>query len=217
MTECKPEGRAARRPAPGGARSEAKPSVDRTGRARVLAGGLALRWPARLALLGLLGLALASGREVFLRLAPALVYGALGLAFRASLAGGSSLIEELVRRRIPEAPEFIAGYCRGLTRAWAWLLLSSALAVAALALAGSREGWLAASSWGVPALLAACAGGEFLFRKWWFRYYFSGGPLDRLFARFFPAEATERGRRSQAYIQCYREERARAGALSSSP
>jgi uncharacterized membrane protein len=177
----------------------------RPGRARLLAAGLRLGWPARLALAALLGLGLASGREVFLRLSPALVCGALGLAFQSSLARSEPLVEQLVRRRIPEAPEFIRGYCRGLTRLWAWLLLASALALAALALLGPREAWRAASAWGVPSLLAACAGGEFLFRKWWFRYYFAGGPLDRLLARLFPAEATARGRRSQDYIRRYRE------------
>jgi hypothetical protein len=41
-------------------------------------------------------------------------------------------------------------------------------------------------------------GGEFCFRKWWFRYY-GDGSLDRLLARILPAENTANGRRSLAY------------------
>ena len=37
-------------------------------------------------------------------------------------------------------------------------------------------------------------------RKIWFRNY-GTGPLDRLFQRFFPCEATERGRRSKAFMK----------------
>ena len=47
---------------------------------------------------------------------------------------------------------------------------------------------------------------EFLFRKSWFRYYFRGGPFDRLWSRLFPAERTAQGRRSIEAIRRYREE-----------
>jgi uncharacterized membrane protein len=166
----------------------------------------------RIALLGLLGLALASGQEVFARLAPALVYAALGVAFAASLAREDSLVERLARMRIPELPEFVRGYCRRLTGLWALLLLGVGLALAALAVLGPPEVWRAASGWGALALLGAVAAGEFAFRKWWFRYYFSNGPVDRLFARLFPAEATARGRRSLEAFRLASEENARAAA-----
>ncbi len=41
---------------------------------------------------------------------------------------------------------------------------------------------------------------EYLIRKTKFRYYPYGGPIDRFFSTWFPAENTEMGRRSQAYI-----------------
>jgi hypothetical protein len=50
------------------------------------------------------------------------------------------------------------------------------------------------------------SGVEFLVRKTWFRYYFRGGPFDRLWARLFPAERTARGRRSAEAIRRYRKE-----------
>jgi hypothetical protein len=53
------------------------------------------------------------------------------------------------------------------------------------------------------------AAAEFLVRKTWFRYYFHGGPFERFWAWLFPAERTARGRRSLAYIEAYRAERAR--------
>ena len=58
-------------------------------------------------------------------------------------------------------------------------------------------------------LLGALLAGEFLFRKWWFRYY-GAGPVDRVFARLFPAEATPNGRRSLAYVAARRQGMTRA-------
>ena len=43
------------------------------------------------------------------------------------------------------------------------------------------------------ALLSAFCFVEFFWRKAWFRY-FGRGPFDRLLARIFPPENTERGR-----------------------
>ena len=57
----------------------------------------------------------------------------------------------------------------------------------------------------VPASIAGSVV-EYLVRKTWFRYYPYGGPIDRLFMTFFPARATEAGRRSQAYIEARRKE-----------
>ena len=54
---------------------------------------------------------------------------------------------------------------------------------------------------------------EYAVRKAWFRYY-GGGALDAVWAALLPAENTERGRRSLAYI---REARARMRAEGFSP
>ena len=43
-------------------------------------------------------------------------------------------------------------------------------------------------------------GGEVVVRKIWFRHY-TGGTMDRLFARAFPPERTANGRRSLDYAE----------------
>ena len=80
------------------------------------------------------------------------------------------------------------------------------LLIAALALSGAEGAWGAWTGWGLYALMLALSAVEFLFRKSWFRYYFRGGPFDRLWSRLFPAERTAQGRRSLEAIRRYREE-----------
>jgi len=172
---------------------------------------LSLRGPAagprRLAAAGLAGLLLlgvATGDARSLRLVPAAVYLGLALLFAASLRGPGSIIETAARWLVPEAPEFIRRYCRGVTALWVLFFLASAVGIGWLALAGSPAAWVAASSRHVWLAMGALTGVEFLFRKTWFRYYFRGGPFERLWSRLFPAERTERGRRSLRYIEEYR-------------
>jgi uncharacterized membrane protein len=154
----------------------------------------------------LLALAAATGAEVLVRLVPAAVYAALALAFAASLRSRESLLEVAVRALVPAAPDFVGGYCRGLTGFWAAFFAASALLGAWLAAFGPFEWWRAWTGWGNLAAMLLVSGPEFLIRKTWFRYYFHGGPFDRLWARLFPAENTERGRRSLEAIRRWREE-----------
>ena len=183
------------------------------------AGSLALR-PARGAgrglaaagVLVLLALAAASGEARFLRLVPAWIYAALAGLFAASLRGPGSILQSAARWLVPEAPEFIRGYCRAATAAWVAVFLASAAAVAWLALAPSPEAWRRFTSRDLWLAMGGFAAAEFLVRKTWFRNYFHGGPFERFWARLFPAERTERGRRSLAYIAAYRAERARRAA-----
>jgi hypothetical protein len=81
--------------------------------------------------------------------------------------------------------------------------------IAALALAGPATAWRAVTGWGIYAAMLLVSAIEFFVRKTWFRYYFHGGAFDRFWARLFPAENTEQGRQSAAYIQRYREQAAR--------
>ena len=153
-----------------------------------------------------LGLAIASGERVFLQLVPAVVYGITAGIFAASLGAPVSLMERAVRTLIPSAPEFIAEYCRGLTRFWAWFFAGAAAIAAALAVAGPATYWTAFTTWGVPAAMVVVWVVEFAVRKTRFRYYYIGGPIDRVWAHFFPAEATPLGRQSLAYIRKRREQ-----------
>ncbi len=155
-------------------------------------------------------LALASGDARALRLVPAVVN--LGIAFfvAESLRGGGSLIESAARWMVPEAPDFIGPYCRRVTLLWSLFFGASAATIAALALFGSDAAWRSSSGTGLYTLMLALTALEFLVRKTRFRYYFHGGPFDRLWSRLFPAEATEMGRRSAEVIRRYRESEAAA-------
>jgi len=166
-------------------------------------------WPG-LAIAAVLGLGVISRQRDALLLIPAIVYLGLSDLFRRSLAREDSLIERAARWIVPEAPDFIRGYCRGVTWLWAALLAASAVAIAGLALAGPASSWQAVTGWGIYALMLVVCGLEFFVRKTWFRYYFHGGPFDRLWSRLFPADNTEQGRRSAEYIRRYREQAAQS-------
>jgi uncharacterized membrane protein len=167
----------------------------------------AVAWPGW-AITGVLVLGLLSGERRALWLVPAFVYLGLAETFRASLAREDSLIERCARWIVPETPDFVRSYCRKLTGFWVGFFALCAVAIAGLALAGRAGAWQAVTGWGIYALMLAISAFEFFVRKTWFRYYFHGGPFDRFWARLFPAENTEQGRRSAAYIQRYREQTA---------
>jgi len=164
-------------------------------------------WPG-LAIAAVLGAGALSGQRGPLLLVPAIVYLGLADAFRRSLDREDSILERGVRLVVPEAPDFIRSYCRGVTWLWVALLGASAVAIAGLALAGAAGAWQAVTGWGIYALMLLVSGIEFFVRKTWFRYYFHGGPFDRFWSRLFPADDTEQGRRSAEYIRRYREEAA---------
>ncbi len=164
-------------------------------------------WPG-LAIAGVLALGLASGERSALLLVPAFVYAGLAVTFHASLAREDSIIERAARFIVPETPDFVRSYCRKLTSFWVAFFALSAALIAALALAGPAAAWRAVTGWGIYAAMLLTSALEFFVRKTWFRYYFHGGAFDRFWARLFPAENTEQGRRSAAYIQRYREKAA---------
>jgi len=162
------------------------------------------RWPG-VALAGVLAGAILTGERVFLLLVPAVVYLALAAFFHASLAEGDSIIERVVRRILPQAPEFIRSYCRKVTRVWVFFFAACALVIAGLAIVGPQSRWEFFTGAVVYALMIAFSTVEFFVRKTWFRYYFFGGPFDRLWSRLFPAENTPQGRRSAEYIRLNRD------------
>jgi uncharacterized membrane protein len=154
-----------------------------------------------------LGLAaLWTGERLPLLLVASWAYGVAAWVFWQSTRGGSSLIEQLAQRIHPYAPDFIGPYCRKVTLLWAAFLGVSAAVLAVLAVTAPLEWWEAYTLRVVVPLCAVGSLAEYLVRKTWFRYYPYGGPIDRLFCRFFPASGTEAGRRSQAYIEARRRE-----------
>jgi uncharacterized membrane protein len=179
-------------------------------RAVILGGRGLAPWLSVAGLAGLLAAAAVGGTAVALRLVPAWVYACLAGFFAASLRAPDSVIERGARWIVPVAPTFIRGYCRKATGLWVLVFLGTALATAVLAVAGDTEAWRTFTSRSVWLLMGAVAGAEFLFRKTWFRYYARGGPFERFWSTLFPAERTERGRRSTAYIRRMRGEQRRA-------
>lgn len=151
-----------------------------------------------LVLLGVVAAAAMTGARAPLLWLPAWVQLAAAWLFFRSLREGVPLIERAAFAIQPHAPDFIRPYCRGSTRLWAWLFVANAVAIVALALAGPFELWRAFTALWVWAGMAALTALDFSVRKLYFRLY-DDGPLDRLLARWFPAERTEMGRRSNRY------------------
>jgi uncharacterized membrane protein len=168
-------------------------------------------WPA-LAIGGVLGLGLWTGERDALLLVPAFFYFGLAETFRASLAREDSIIERCARWLVPQTPEFVRSYCRKLTGFWVVFFALTGALTAILALAGAGDAWHALTGWGIYASMLLVSAAEFFVRKTWFRYYFHDGAFDRLWARLFPAENTEQGRRSAAYIRRVRERMAQDAA-----
>lgn len=181
-------------------------------------GGAALREHGRLPgvervlLLGVLVVATLAGSPLALGLVPAFVHAAVARVMLASTRDEVSLVEKGARLSHPLAPSFIGPYCRCLTAVWGGLFATSAAVTAAFALGGYAEAHRAWTGWQFWTLLGAFSVVEFFWRKARFRY-FGRGPLDRMLARLFPPEATERGRRSQAYLLRMRAELARLAEI----
>jgi uncharacterized membrane protein len=161
------------------------------------------------ALAGLIVLAIVLGNRTLLLLLPMLVSLYLLATFAWSLRRGPPMIERFARMVEDDLPDFTLPYCRRVTEIWCVFLLGNSFAVLALALAGPIGWWALYTGALFYVLLGVLLGGEFLFRKCWFRYY-GDGPADRLFARWFPPERTANGRRSLAYVA--RREAAAAGS-----
>ncbi len=159
--------------------------------------------------LGIAGVVLAtaySGDVRYLLLVPAFIYLMLCKLFWDSLAKPVCIVEHVARFIVPFAPEFIHSYCRKSTMAWSAFFLFNALVIAWLAWTGNNEAWKVYTGWQMFAIIGAICLVDFLIRKWWFRYYFHENLFDRIWSRFFPAEATPMGRQSMEYIRQKREE-----------
>jgi uncharacterized membrane protein len=167
----------------------------------------------RVLLFAALVAALLLGSPTALALIPAVVHVAVARMLIASAANDDvSLVERGARIAHPLAPRFIAPYCRRLTAVWGFFFAASAGATAVLALGGHFDAHRAWTGWMFWALLGVFSVAEMIWRKAWFRY-FGRGPLDRLLARVFPPQNTERGRRSQAYLLRMRAELARLAEM----
>lgn len=163
------------------------------------------------ALAALILAAIALGDRTLLLLLPMLVSLYLLATFSWSLRRGPPMIERFARMVEDDLPDFTLPYCRRVTAVWCVFLAANAALVLALALAAPVAWWALYTGALFYALLGLLLGGEFVFRKWWFRYY-GDGPADRFMARLFPPERTANGRRSLAYVARREAEAARPPA-----
>jgi uncharacterized membrane protein len=161
-----------------------------------------------LPLAGLIAAAIALDDRRLLLLLPTLVSAYLFGTFAWSLQRGTPMIERFARMAEDDLPDFTLPYCRSTTLLWSVFLALNAATAAALALRAPLAWWVLYTGPGFYLLLGLLLGGEYCFRKWWFRYY-GDGAADRVLARLFPPEHTARGRRSLAYV-----ERRRSAAAS---
>jgi uncharacterized membrane protein len=160
-----------------------------------------------LAIPALLLMAALSGDALWMQLVPTLVYLTLADVFRASLNDGSSMIEMAAKFLVPQLPDFVGPYCRKVTIFWAFFFVGCAAVIAVLALLREPEAWALFTGQLIYWAMLAISAVEFCWRKTWFRYYPHMGPLDRLWSWAFPAENTEQGRRSEAYIRLHKPDR----------
>jgi uncharacterized membrane protein len=180
-------------------------------RARLLGGDGPAFWLPSAGLAALLALAAVNGDAAALRAVPAWVYLCLAGFFAASLREPDSIVERGARWIVPVAPDFIRSYCRKTTAMWAGVFVGIAAVTAWLALEDDPAAWRRFTSVTVWIVMGGLAAAEFLFRKTWFRHYARGGPFERFWSRLFPAERTERGRRSLDYIRRTKSEQGLSG------
>jgi len=160
------------------------------------AAALALECAAGLALIGT---AIVTNDAAPLLLFPALVNLHLAVACARTLRSERSMIEQLAAAIQPYLLHFTRTYCRRVTALWTLFFAANAAAIPALAFASPAGWWSVYTSRIYFALVAGISAIEFLVRKLVFRHY-GKAPIDRLLAAMFPAENTERGRRSIAYL-----------------
>jgi uncharacterized membrane protein len=158
-------------------------------------------WPLmrqHLPLAVLITAAIATDDRRLLLLLPVFVSVYLFGTFAWSLHRPPPMIERFARMIEDDLPPFTQPYCRRVTALWCGFLAANAITAGALAFAAPLAWWALYTGPIFYALLGLLLGCELCFRKWWFRYY-GDGFADRIFAKWFPPEATAAGRRSLAY------------------
>jgi uncharacterized membrane protein len=156
-----------------------------------------------LPLVALIAIATLADNAKLLLLVPMIVSGYLLVSFSMTLRHGPPMIERFARAIEGDLPPFTHAYCRQVTIIWSGFLACNTIAIGLLTAFAPLEIWALYTGGIFYVLLALLIVGEICYRKWLFRFY-GDGPIDRVFARIFPAENTERGRRSVAYDQARR-------------
>ncbi len=141
---------------------------------------------------------------LYLLLFPALINLLLLVLCVHSLVGDRvSLVERMARSIQPHLPDFTQDYCRKVTAMWAIFFAANVGIITLLAFhskTSDTELWKAYTQRLYFGIIFGINIVEFFFRKLWFRHY-NQGPIDRCLNLLFPAENTERGRRSREYVR----------------
>jgi uncharacterized membrane protein len=124
---------------------------------------------------------------------PALVNGAMLIAFARTLVRGPSMIETIARLRHPELPVSRAPYLRAVTGLWCTFFAVNVAISVVLALGSTLAAWTLYNGLLAYVLMGLVFAGERVYRYWRFRGY-HGDPFDPLFRRLFPPPATGGGR-----------------------
>ncbi len=153
--------------------------------------------------------AIVTDERALLLALPAVVSLYLLATFGMSLRRGPPMIERFARIIEDDLPPFTLPYCRSVTIVWCVFFAANAAVVCTLAFAAPVGWWALYTGALFYAVLGVLMAREFVLRKVWFRYY-TGTLVDRVLASLFPAEASDRGRRSLSYV-AERERRSKSG------
>jgi uncharacterized membrane protein len=124
---------------------------------------------------------------------PALVNGAMLVAFARTLVQGPSMIETFARLRHPELPASRGPYLRVVTWVWCGFFVVNITISVLLALGSTLAAWTLYNGLLSYVLVGCLLGAERVYRYWRFRGY-HGDPLDPIFRRLFPPPAAGGGR-----------------------
>jgi uncharacterized membrane protein len=131
--------------------------------------------------------ALLNDGRIFLFI-PALVNGAMLLAFARSLVRGPSMIETFARLSHPELPASRGPYLRAVTWVWCGFFAANIAISVVLALSATVATWAVYNGVVAYVLVGVLLGAERVYRYWRFRGY-HGDWLDVIFRRVFPPPA----------------------------
>ncbi|HEY3097831.1 MAG TPA: hypothetical protein VGL14_02930 [Methylomirabilota bacterium] len=124
---------------------------------------------------------------------PALVNGAMLIAFARTLVQGPSIIETFARLRHPELLPSRAPYLRAVTAVWCGFFAVNIVVSLVLAVHGSLATWTLYNGLIAYLIVGLLLGAERVYRYWRFRGRY-GDLLDPVLRRVFPPRAAGGGR-----------------------
>jgi uncharacterized membrane protein len=129
----------------------------------------------------ILGLAAATGSEIYLRFTPFLISLVFIAQFVVTLRKGSTpIIERFARLKRPDLPPDHVAYCRKLTQVWLIVFLGNSTLVLSAAFVEPKLWWALMVGPISYFYLGSFITAELLFRKWRFQEFDADSFVDRL-------------------------------------